>query len=106
MLETTAVLAGVKTVTLTFGGLLTMLSFRAYRRTGSSAMGVLTTGIGLVTAGALVSGVLHQFAGLPLADSVVAQSVFTALGLAVMTYSLYARPTTSPTTPGRNPPRG
>jgi hypothetical protein len=49
----------------------------------------LAAGIGLLTVGALIGGALHQFLGLSLGLSVTIQSVCTAVGFAVMTYSLF-----------------
>jgi len=89
MSERTLLLVIAKTATLTFGTLLTYLSHSAYRRTGSGALRALAVGIGLVTAGAILGGGLHQLLGLPLRTSVIVQSVFTAAGFAVLTYSLY-----------------
>ncbi len=45
--------------------------------------------IGLLLAGATLGGLFHQVVGLGLEESVAVQSVFTALGFAVMTYSLF-----------------
>jgi hypothetical protein len=83
------VLAAMKSVTLVFGGILTWLSMRAYRRTGAPALRALGLGIGLVTAGAFLGGLLHQTDVLGLELSVSVQSVFTAVGFGVLTYSLY-----------------
>ncbi len=71
------------------GGVLTLLSYRACRRTGSNSLRALTIGIGLLTAGALLGGVLHRVWQLPLEYSLTVQSVFTAAGFATMTYSLF-----------------
>jgi len=90
MLETTLILALTKAATLVFGALLTGLSWRAYRRTRAPALRALSVGIAIVTAGAVAGGVLHQFVEIPLAVAVGVQSVFTATGFAVLTYSLYA----------------
>jgi hypothetical protein len=87
--QTTVVLVAAKTATLAFGSALTYLSYRAFRRTNSRALRALATGIGLLTLGALLGGVLHQFAGISLRASVGIHSVFTAVGFAVMTYSLF-----------------
>lgn len=84
-----ALLTAAKTVTALFGGTLTLLSVRAFRRTGSPALRALAGGIGLVTAGVVVGGVFHQVLALSLRTSVTLQSVFTALGFGVLTYSLY-----------------
>lgn len=88
-----ALLAATKTLTLFFGGTITYLSYRAYRRKHSPALRALTIGIGLVTGGVILGGVLHQVVGLPLDLSASIQSVFTAAGFAVLTYSLYTEAT-------------
>lgn len=79
------------TITLLCGGTVTLLARRAYHRTGSPALGALTVGLGLVTAGALLAGGLHQFFGVAFATSVGVQSTFTAVGFTILAYSLYAR---------------
>ncbi|WP_424019286.1 DUF7521 family protein [Halorientalis pallida] len=89
MYGSTTLLTAAKAVTLLFGGILTLLSLRAYRRTGSPALRALAVGIGLVTTGAILGGALHQILGLPLEASATLQSVFTAIGFGVLTYSLY-----------------
>lgn len=90
MIETTLVLTLAKSATLVFGVILTSLSWRAYRRTSDPALRALAAGIGLVTAGAIAGGLLHQVGGISLAVAVSVQSVFTATGFAFLTYSLYA----------------
>jgi O-antigen/teichoic acid export membrane protein len=90
--ETTLVLALTKAATLSFGALLAGLSWRAYRRTTDPALRALAVGIGLVTVGAVLGGVLHRVVDVRLAVAVSVQSVFTAAGFAVLTYSLYAGP--------------
>lgn len=83
------VLVAAKTTTLVFGSALTYLSYKAYRRTGSRALRTLTLGIGLLIVGATLGGLLHQVLGFTLEVSVSVQSIFTAVGFAVMTYSLF-----------------
>lgn len=85
----TTVLVVAKTVTAVLGTLLTVLALRACRRTGSPALRALAAGIGLVTVGALLGGALHQLVGVSLATGVAVQGVCTALGFAVLTYSVY-----------------
>jgi len=53
-------------------------------------MRVLSLGIGLVTAGAVLAGSLNQLVGVPLVLSTTVESLFTAAGFIVMTYSLYS----------------
>ena len=86
----TVLLVAAKTLTLACGVVLTTLTYRAYRRTRSTAMRVLSVGIGLVTAGAVLAGSLNQLAGVPLVLSTTVESLFTAAGFIVMTYSLYS----------------
>ncbi|MFT4923163.1 MAG: hypothetical protein ACI8XM_002388 [Haloarculaceae archaeon] len=85
-----AVLFAAKTMTVVFGGVLAYLSYRAYRRTASIPLRTLSIGIGLLTVGALLGGTLHHLVGISLETSVGVQSVVTATGFAVMTYSLFA----------------
>ncbi|WP_248896875.1 DUF7521 family protein [Haloplanus halobius] len=82
-------LTAVKTATLLFGGLITFLAFKAHHRTGSPALRALGIGFGLITVGALLAGVGHQFTSLSLAQSIVIESALTLVGFAVIVYSLY-----------------
>lgn len=86
----TLLLVAAKTVTVVLGTVLTVLATRAYRRTHSPALGALAAGIGLITLGALAGGILHQVVDVPLSVGVAVQAVCTAVGFAVMTYSVYA----------------
>lgn len=87
-LETAIVVT--KAVTLLLGGLITFLAYKAYRRTGAPALRALAVGFGVVTVGAILAGVVHQFTTLGLLSSVLLQSSLTAVGFGVITYSLYA----------------
>jgi len=89
MHPTTVLLVGAKAVTLLCGVALTTLAYRAYRRTMAPAMRALCLGIGLVSVGSLLAGGLNQLLGVSIAQSVTIESVFTASGLLVLTYSLY-----------------
>jgi hypothetical protein len=89
MHPSTVVLIVAKTVTLLCGVALTTLTYRAYRRTMAPAMRALCLGIGLVSVGSLLAGGLNQLLGFAVAESAAVQSVFTASGFAVLTYSLY-----------------
>jgi hypothetical protein len=83
------VLVAAKTATLVFGSALTYLAYKAYRRTGSRSLRTLAFGIGLLIVGATLGGLLHQVFGFTLELSVSIQSIFTAVGFAVMTDSLF-----------------
>jgi hypothetical protein len=85
----TAVIA-FKTLTLALGGLITYYAYRAYRRTGAAALGLLAAGFGIVTVGALVAGAAHQAFGFDTGTVLVIESALTTVGFGVILYSLYA----------------
>lgn len=95
---TAAIVAG-KTVTLLLGSLISYLSWKAYRRTGSQPLRSLAVGVGVVTAGAVLGGLVDLFVrteelGLgpsegSLLVGVLVNSLLTAVGFAIITYSLY-----------------
>ena len=85
-----------KTLILVVGGLITYFSYKAYRRTGTSEHRWLTLGFGVITAGAVLGGVLDLVVEMYLSEDLLYTSVFvssamTALGLSVILYSLYVR---------------
>jgi O-antigen/teichoic acid export membrane protein len=79
----------LKTVTLLIGATITFFSYRAYRRTGVPALRALTIGFGIVTLGSLLAGVVDQFVNLGRDSAIVVESALTAIGFAVILYSLY-----------------
>jgi hypothetical protein len=83
------VVVAIKTLTLILGGLITYLSYKAYRRTDAPALRALAVGFGFVTLGAILAGVMDQLSPFGLAYSVALESSLTLLGFAVITYSLY-----------------
>jgi len=84
------VIATSKLLTLVLGGLITLLALRAYRRTGARELRALAVGFGIVTAGAVLAGLTDLLLGVGFQTSVLVQSVVTAVGFAVIAYSLYA----------------
>lgn len=89
MSEIVTAIAVVKSVILVLGGGITYIAFRAYRRTGANSLQVLGVGFGIITLGAFVTGVANQFFSVSLELGVLVNSVFVAIGLAVIMYSLY-----------------
>lgn len=71
-------------------GILTYLSYRAYRRTGSPSLRTLMVGLALVGWGGLLGGALYQFSSFGFTVSMGVESVFTALGFVLVIYALYA----------------
>ena len=82
-------IAAVKFVILLLGGGITYIAFKAHRRTGEDSLRVLGVGFGIITLGAILTGVANQFFSVGLALGVLINSLFVALGLAVIMYSLY-----------------
>jgi hypothetical protein len=101
----TPILVALKTITLLLGALITYFSWKAYRRSQLEALWYLAVGFGIVTAGILIAGVFDQLFRLNLlspsvlpgglgtqavVDTALAfESAVTALGFAVIVYSLY-----------------
>lgn len=83
------VIGAAKLLTLVLGGLITLLALRAYRRTGARELRALAVGFGIVTLGAVLAGVIDVVLGARFQVSVLVQSVVTAIGFAVIAYSLY-----------------
>jgi hypothetical protein len=89
MMQLPAVALGFKTLTLLLGGLVTSLAYRAYRKTGATGLGLLALGFGVVTLGALVAGLLDQALRVDASVALTVESALTAVGFAVIAYSLY-----------------
>ncbi|GAA0727692.1 MULTISPECIES: DUF7521 family protein [Haloferacaceae] len=89
MKEVVPAIAIVKFVILILGGGITYIAFKAYRRTGENSLRVLGIGFGVLTLGALLTGVANQFFSVSLAYVVLINSMFVAFALAIIMYSLY-----------------
>jgi hypothetical protein len=77
--------------TFVLGSVITRLAYRAYQRTREPALGSFTVGIGLLTIGLVIGGVLHQLLGARLLVGVAVQSVFSVGGFAILVYSVYSK---------------
>jgi heme/copper-type cytochrome/quinol oxidase subunit 3 len=88
MTEMTMAIVAIKTVVLLLGGGITYIALRAYRRTGEKSLRALCIGFGIITLGAGISGVANQIFSVSLELGVLVNSIFLALGLAVILYSL------------------
>jgi hypothetical protein len=85
----TPVVVVLKTLTLILGGSITLFSYRAYRRTGSSALRALTLGFSTITIGVLLAGIVDQIFPVAPHSALVIESFFTTAGFAILLYSLY-----------------
>lgn len=77
------------TVTLVVGGFVTLLALRAHRRTGSPSLRALSAGLGCITVGTLVGGLIHQSGAASLLVGVAVQSGSIALGFLLLAWSLF-----------------
>jgi hypothetical protein len=80
-----------KTVVLLLGALITFFAYRAYSRTGARPLGMLALGFAIVTLGSLLAGVIDVGLGGGRQLALVVESGLTAVGFAVIVYSLYTR---------------
>jgi hypothetical protein len=78
------VVLGFKTVTLLLGGLITYFAAKAARKTSYLAFGFAT-----VTFGSLLAGIGDQVFGLETGAALIFENALTAVGFAVIAYSLY-----------------
>lgn len=88
-LQITAVITVIKTLNLLLGGLITLYSYRAYRRTESAALLALAIGFGVITFGALTAGIIDQILMLSEESALVVEGSFTTIGFGIILYSLY-----------------
>lgn len=86
----TTLIIGLKTLTLVLGGLITYLSFKAYRRTRIQALGYLSAGFAIVTFGTLLAGAVHQLLQTDVLVGLLIESALIATGFLVIVYSLYS----------------
>jgi len=83
------IVIGIKTVTVVLGGLITYFAARAALKTRSSALTYLTVGFATITAGSLFAGVADQLFDLSTDLALIFENALTAVGFAVIAYSLY-----------------
>lgn len=81
-------LAIVKTLILIIGGLVAYLAHRAYRRTGTESLRLLSYGFSLVVFGVLLAGVTFELIGVSLRVGILIESLFVLFGMSIIAYSL------------------
>jgi hypothetical protein len=84
-------LAVMNATAFLLGSVITRLAYRAYRRTQEPALRAFTTGIGLLTIGVMIGGVLHQMSWPRLFVGTFIQSMFSVGGFALLVYSAYTK---------------
>ncbi len=73
---------------LLFGGVVVYYAWRAYAKTKSQAMVLLSLGFAFVTLGALAAGVLYNFGTVDLGTVITVQAYSQAVGFFIIVYSL------------------
>ncbi|WP_247729258.1 DUF7521 family protein [Halovivax limisalsi] len=89
MLET--VLVVVKIGLLVLGSAVSLLAYRAYRRTGIDGLQFFAVGLLIITLGTALVGVLHHAVGIGLTAGLLIESLFIGAGFVVISYALYWR---------------
>jgi len=84
------IVIALKTVTLVLGGAVTYFAAKAWLRTSSPALRSLAIGFGFITFGALLAGGVDVLLNVDRNFAVLTESALTAIGFAVIVYSLYA----------------
>lgn len=91
MTHTDALVVALKAITLGLGGMITYFAYRAYTRTRAKPLKYLALGFGFVTFGSLLAGAFDQFfVDISRDLALVVESALTAIGFAIITYSLYS----------------
>jgi cyanate permease len=83
------ILRAVRILTLILAGVVAYISTKSYRRTGDRVMLALSVGFVLIALGALLSGILFELFNFAIEVSYIVESVFVAVGLAAVVYSIY-----------------
>ncbi|WP_119814067.1 DUF7521 family protein [Halalkaliarchaeum desulfuricum] len=78
-----------QTAIVVLGGSISYFAYKAYNRTANPALRALSIGFAIVTIGAVSAGVLHHLLNIGLEAGIAINSILTAIGFAVVTYSLY-----------------
>lgn len=79
----------IKTLILALGGGIACIAYKAHRRTGAGSLRALAFGFSIITFGALLAGIAHQLLGVALETGVLINSLLTAIGFAIIMYSVY-----------------
>lgn len=81
----------VKTGILLLGGFVTLMSYRAFRRTGDRGLLYLAVGFGFVTLGTFLAGAVYNVLDFDLVEGILLESLLVFTGFAVIAYSLVHR---------------
>ncbi|MEF8808106.1 DUF7521 family protein [Natronomonas sp.] len=86
--EVQLAVAVVKTLILVVGGSVTLLAYRAYRRTHDRSLRLLSTGFAFIVVGVLLGGFTFEILMVDIGVGILIESLFVLVGLSVIAYSL------------------
>ncbi|ELY78984.1 hypothetical protein [Natrinema pallidum] len=89
MNEYALVIAIANTTTVLAGGAIALLAYRAFRRTGATALRTVAIGVGVIVGGSILGSSIH-LVGDAVGLGIALQSAVTAVGFVILLYSLYA----------------
>lgn len=89
------IVVALKTVTRSIGGVVTLTAAKAARTTGWPGLTYLAVGFGIVTISTLLAGVADQVLLLDARAALVIESALTAVGFAIIGYSIHVTRRTS-----------
>ncbi len=79
----------VRLVVVLLGALIVYLALKSHRKNKSSAMLLLALGFAIITASAVMEGVLFEFFRFNLFDTHLIESLGIALGFSIILYSIF-----------------
>jgi hypothetical protein len=92
MTDALIVLLGVvKISALVLGGIVSVLAYRAYRRTQIEGLQFFAVGLLVITIGTVLVGILHHVFGIPSVQGMLFESLVACGGFLVMIYGLYGQ---------------
>ncbi|WP_336135302.1 DUF7521 family protein [Natronomonas amylolytica] len=86
--EVQLAVAVVKTLILVVGGSVTLLAYRAYRRTRDRSLQLLSAGFAFIVVGVLLGGFTFEILMVDIGVGILIESLFVLVGLSVVAYSL------------------
>ena len=84
-----ALLVVVKVLALVLGGVVSLMAYRAYRRTRMSGLQYFAVGLAVITLGTVLVGAFHHLGGASVTLGMVLESVIICAGFGVMIVGLY-----------------
>lgn len=85
------VLVLVKVIVLLLGGLVSLLAYRAYKRTQTAGLQYFALGLAVITLGTALVGGLHHVVGIQLMLGLLLESLIICAGFLIIMVGLYGQ---------------